>query len=256
MSEKKRPITILKMKDKAESKRVKKQQTFDLPMRVLIVGKSQYAGKTNMAGNFLTRPYNDQDLDGMQFYARDFQSKNIYIICPSTGLDSKWRDLIEAKEIPSSNVFTSYDEETMDELYQSLEKQYKLREDNGDPHEHVLLILDDLAFSGKLKDKMHGVMTKIFCNGRHILISVIATMQKYSQVSTTARENATGLLLYECSNKQLELIMEDHNLIAKKDFTKIFRDATKEKHSFMVVNYSNDYKDRYQDSHFMTIPVL
>jgi hypothetical protein len=256
MSEKQKPIVILKMKDKAESKRVKKEQTFDLPMRVLIVGKSQYAGKTNAVGNFLTRPFNDHDEEGKAFYARDFLSKNIYIVCPSTDLDSKWQDLIEAREIPASNVFTSYDEETMDELYEALQKQYKAREQNGDPHEHVLLILDDLAFSGKLKDKMHGVLAKIFCNGRQILISVIATMQKYSQVSTTARENATGLLLYECSNKQLELIMDDHAIIPKKDFIKVFRDATKEKHSFMVVNYSNDYKDRYQNSHFQTIAVL
>jgi len=242
--------TILKMHDSAESARVHKEHTFDLPMRVLIVGKSMLSGKTNCIGNLVLRPFNDSDEGGKEYYRHDFHGSNIYIVCPSTTLDAKWNSIIAGKEIPPENIYMKYDEQQLEALYDRLERQHEERKAFGDEPVHTLVIMDDCAFSGSLKDKMHGVLTKIFCNGRHCLINVICTMQKYSQCSTTARENATGLMLFECSLKQLDLIMEDHCHIEKNQFKKLFREATKERHSFMVVNYSNPTDRRYQDSNF------
>lgn len=247
--------TVLKMSDKAEASRVKKNRSMDLPMRQLIVGKSQLSGKTNFIGNELLRPFGEEDKEGKELYYRDdFEPHNIYIVCPSTNLDSKWRTIIDKRGIPPDNVFSEYNEESLEQLYENIERRHKEREALGDKPQHTLLVLDDLAFSGKLKDKMHGTMSRIFCNGRHCLLSVIATMQKYSQCSTTARENATGLILYECSNKQLDLIMEDHCNIPKKDFIAMFRNVTKEKHKPFIINYSNDYHERYLDADFNPIP--
>jgi len=247
---------ILKMSDTAEGNRVHKERSFDLPMRLLIVGKSQLSGKTNMIGNVILRPFGPEDREGRDlFYRNDFRPENIYIVCPSTNLDSKWMTMIESRGIPMDNVYGDYNEEELEQLYEGIERRHKERVQYGEPAEHTLLILDDLAFSGKLRDKLHGTLSRIFCNGRHCLLSVIATMQKYSQCSTTARENATGILLYECSNKQLDLVMEDVCQIPKKDFIKMFRECTKEPHTFFVVNYSNPYDKRYMDCNFNPIPI-
>ena len=46
--------------------------------------------------------------------------------------------------------------------------------EEGDKPKHTLVILDDLAFSGALKDSTkHSVVNKIFCNSRHINMSLI-----------------------------------------------------------------------------------
>ena len=80
------------------------------------------------------------------------------------------------------------------------------------------------------------------------------TAQKYSDILTSARENATGLVLFSCTDKQLELISEDHNYLpCKKQFKQIFRNVTDSKHSFMVVNYTNPSSERYMDANFRHI---
>ena len=61
-------VSILKMHDSAEDNRVHKEDTFDLPMRLLIIGKSQLSGKTNLVGNLVLRPYGGDDTSGKQMY--------------------------------------------------------------------------------------------------------------------------------------------------------------------------------------------
>ena len=48
-----KPIQILKCKDKKEKHYKKKENLFDLPMRVLCVGKSQFSGKSSFLLNIL-----------------------------------------------------------------------------------------------------------------------------------------------------------------------------------------------------------
>ncbi len=243
----------LKMQDAAENYRVSKGDFFDLPMRVLIIGKSQLSGKTNMLGNLLLRPYDASDKGGKDCYMKDFVGRNIYIVCPSTTLDTKWHNIIRDKKIPDANVYTHYDEEELTNLYERLEENFHTSVALGTKPEHTLIILDDCSFSGSLKDKMYGILTRIACNGRHVLISMMITAQKYSQVLTTIRENSTGNIFFECSNKQLDLVMEDHANMPKKEFIKKFRDTTRERHSFMVVNYSNPPERRFLNKNFEPI---
>ena len=165
---------ILKMNDGAENYRVHKENLFDLPMRLLVIGKSQLSGKTNLVGNLLLRPYADNDTSGKEFYKDDFLGRNIYIVCPSTLVDDKWRAMAAGKDIPQGNIYTSYDEEELEALYTRLEKDYYANKARNKP-EHVLVIFDDCSWGGDLKGKKNGIMTKFACNSRHFLISVIIT---------------------------------------------------------------------------------
>lgn len=235
-------LQIYKVKDNADTYYTKKDLTFDLPFRLLIVGKSQLSGKSNIVINFLLRD---------EFYNKDFKGENIYIVSPSLHSDEKLKKLVEIKEIPEHNLFTEYDEEALNMLYEIIEKEYNEAVENKEKPKNTLILFDDMSYNGSLKSKQHGIINKIFSNGRHVLLSVICTSQKYSDLLTAARENCNGCILFSCSNKQLELIETDHNYTGnKKKFMTMFRDSLKEKHSFFVVNYTNPKEHMYQDKNF------
>lgn len=246
---------ILPMKDPHVDMRVAKADLFDLPMRMIIIGKSQLSGKSTMISNLLLRPWGDDDTAGKQFYKNDFDGENIYIVCPSFDIDAKWSLIAKGKSIPDTNIWREYDESELEAWYDGIQEKFERDVAEGRTPKHTLLVLDDCSFDGSLKAKMNGVLTRIACNGRHILISLICTSQKYTSVSTTIRENATGVIMFESSNKQLELFIEDHCNIPKKRFEQMFRDTTRDKHTFFVVNYSNPPDRRFQDSSFKAIKV-
>jgi len=114
--------------------------------------------------------------------------------------------------------------------------------------------MDDLSYNGCLKESNHGVISKMACNGRHYLINFIITAQKYTQIPTTLRENCNSAIFFNCSNKQLGLIEEDFNYLSnKKDFIDMFKKVTDAKHSFLLVNHTNDKGKIYMDSEFKII---
>jgi len=125
-------------------------------------------------------------------------------------------------------------------------------EDNG-KSTNKLIIFDDVGYSGNLKNKNFGIITKLAANGRHLNLSQIYTSQRFSMVSTNLRSNLTGAILFSTSMRELELISDDMNYLdKKKDFVSMFRRETDEPRSFLVVNFSN--KDGlYMNSKFKTI---
>lgn len=233
-----RPIKVYKVKDKTESFKKTKGDLFDLPMKLALVGKSELSGKTTTLASLLLLP---------EYYGGDFKGDHIYIVSPSANKDNKWKVMTKALKIPESNVFLSYDEEQLKVLYDFLEDEYLKAVDDGRKPKHTLIVFDDVGFSASLRGS-YGVIDRLACNGRHLLISTVALVQKYTQLSTCFRENITGGIFFACSNKQLDLIYDDHGNMPKKEFVKMFRDATKGKHSFFVINYSNDEQDRYSES--------
>lgn len=237
-------INIYKVKDKKEKYYTKKGLLFDLPFRLLLVGKSQYSGKSSCIVNLLAQ-------DDKRLYKNDFDGDNIYIFSGSLKTDNKMKLLVNQFDIPESNLFEEYSEEALEAIYDLTEEEYQEAIDEGEKPKNTLLILDDIAFDGSMKKKNAGMLNKVFCNGRHINLSIIATSQRYTQNHTTQRENCSGVILWDCSDKQLDLIAEDHNILEdKKSFKKMFRKRTEEPFSFMVVNYSNPRHQRYLSMNF------
>jgi hypothetical protein len=238
-------LSIYKVKDEAETYYTKKDIIFDIPFRLLIVGKSQLSGKSNILVNLLLRD---------EFYNKDFDGENIFLVSPSITNDEKLKNIIKVKEIPEENLFLEYDEDVLKQLYQMLQDEYEEAKANGEKPQNKLIIFDDMSYNGALKSKQHGIINKIMSNGRHINLSSIQTSQKYSDLLTSSRENANGAIFFNCSNKQLELIEADHNYLgSKKEFMNMFRNVMNEKHSFLVVNYTNPKEQRYLDKNFDVI---
>lgn len=239
---------ILKMKDSSDKNVTKKKNIFDLPMRLLIISKSG-DGKSSYLGNLLLRT---------EFYRTDFVPENIFIFTGSKHGDKKLKTIITELDIEDSNVIDGYDEEYLDMIYTMLVNNYNEKMDDKitDKKElNSLIILDDLSFNNSFKDKgKNDMIRKLFMNGRKYSMSVIIISQKYSSVSTAIRENATGLIIGKSSNKQVDLIADDHNYLksGKKEFIKMFRDSTEEPYSKLIINFSN-YPDIYQTQDFEAI---
>ena len=233
--------SILKIKDKSDSYYTKLPNIFDIPMRLIIVGKSFLSGKSTIILNLLLRD---------KFYKDKFDGENIYIIS-NNKMDNKMRILKQEKDVPTDN-FMEFSESNLEMIYEKVEEECIEAIDEGEKPVNSLIILDDCAFSGDLRAKMAGTLSRIFCNGRHINLSCIVTAQKHSQLSTTIRSNASGAILFSNSAKEVESMSEDYNYLdSRKDFVKMFRAATKEKNSFLVVNFSED--NIYMDSKFNPI---
>ncbi len=234
---------ILKVKDKSDTYYTKIDKIFDLPFRILINGKSQLSGKTTIILNLLLRN---------AYYRDKFEGENIFIVS-NNKLDNKLKILMEQKEIPKEN-YMKYDEDELEILYDQLEDEFLDEVNDKKKPSNRLIIFDDVAYSGSLKNKTSGIVSKIVMNGRHLCLSSIFTTQKFSLVSTAVRTNITGAILFNTSQKELEMIAEDFNYLPKKqDFIKMFREATKEKNSFLVVNFSNKNEEMYLDSNFEPI---
>ncbi len=246
-------LEILAMRDDTEKLTVKKRSAFNLPMRLLITGKSMLSGKSTLCGNYLLRPFDQTDESGAQFYKNDFEGNDIYVICPSTLVDKKWQSIIKGKRIPPENIYDKYDEQELTDLYDKLESEYFEAVDEGKHPAPKLVIMDDCSFSGDFKAKISGILAKYFCNGRHWNISIICTAQKWDQFSTVMRENCTGACIFASSQRQNELIYNDVATMPKREFLEMLQKATHKKHSFLVVNYSNDPDERFLDCNFQKI---
>ena len=239
-------LKIYKVRDTADSYYTKKETIFDLPARLLVVGKSQLSGKSNLLVNLLLRE---------EYYGKDFKGEDIFLISPSFDTDEKLVKMIKVKDIPQENIIGEYDEDVIVEIYKMLEQEYRDAIEAGEKPSNKLIIFDDCSYSGVFKNKTKGsILAKLFSNGRHIMVSTIVTSQKYTDIPTSSRENANGCIFFSCSNKQLELIEADHNYTTdKKSFMALFRDTMKEKHSFFVVNYTNGKENRYMDEEFNVV---
>ena len=232
------------MKDKSDKHSISKDIIFDIPFRVVIVGKTG-CGKTSCLGSLLLLN---------QFYRNDFKGKDTYIFSPLVN-DFKMEQIISAKDIPDMNVFNGYDEDLLNALYDKLVEEYKKEEDELGKVSPKLVVLDDCSFDGSLRKGLFNSVSRIFCNGRKHNISIIITSQFYTHILPVCRSNISGAILYNTNRRQLELIAEDNNYLkTKKNFiNEVFYENVKEKHDFIVINYSNPRSDLYLNKNFEVI---
>ena len=235
---------ILRVKDTAD-KYHKKHFLFDIPFRILINGKSQLSGKTTIILGLL--------LDPAFKYHDKFEGENIYIISDNK-LDNKLKLLMDYKEIPKGN-YMKYDESILESLYDTIEDKF-IEEKEDNKISNRLIIFDDCGYSGNLKNKQNGIISKLISNGRHLNLSQIYSSQRFTMCSTNLRSNLTGAILFNTSMKELDLIAEDFNYLnSKKSFINMFRDeTTKTERGFLVINFTNG-GNIYMDSEFKTIDI-
>ena len=231
-----------RMIDSTDNFTTKKERLFNLPMRIIMVGKTGDSKSTTLARMLLDK----------NFYRDDFEADNIFIFSGSFKGDNKLNIIKRELDIPSQNLIDGYDENHLEVLYENLVDEYneKISDGETDPKKlNSLFVFDDLAYTGCMKANSKGdLLSKIFMNGRKYLISCIVISQKYSSVGTILRENSSGLILSRCSNKQLELLAADHDYLeSKKEFIKLYKKTTNVPYSKFIINFSHPTLYQNQD---------
>lgn len=229
-----REFKIEKMRDNTDSFITqKKNNLFDLPMRLLFIAKTGDSKSTTL-GNMLLKE---------EGYKLDFTPDKIFIFSGSLKGDAKIKTIVDQLDIPQENLFDGYDDDVLNVVYEMLIEDYTDNIDEGITNKRLLnslIIFDDLAFNGTLKAaNKENLIKKLFMNSRKFLVSVIVISQKYSSIGTELRENASGLIIGKASNKQVDLIEQDHNYLEnKKEFKSIFKQATDVPYGKLVINFS------------------
>ncbi len=237
---------ILKVIDKSDNYGKQMGLLFDLPFRVLITAKSQQ-GKTTLLTNFLLNPH---------FYKGQFKPEDIVIISPSLSNDPKLQVICEELDIPDENCMEEYDEDVVKAIYDLWESEYEEAVENKQRPKSKLILMDDLGYSGALRNKRMGQISRIACNGRHINLSLFVCVQAYSQASPVLRSNISGLIVFDTSKKNIDAIAEEHNFLkSDKDFVCMFRDNVISKRDFLVINYSNPKETMYLNKEFKPIDI-
>jgi hypothetical protein len=231
-------LKVLKVKDKTEKLTVSVNKLFSLPFRLILTGKSG-SGKGGIITNIC--------LNENYGYKKLFT--DYYIFAPEPYADEKMKVIIEEHEVSESNIFEDIEE--LEDLYDMLVEDFKDRLANDEKPRLPLIIIDDLAFSGKLANRFNA-LAKVYCNSRKFMISVITTAQAYTQVAKNIRLQASAMIIFQTSNKELEILETENNYLrgGKKAFYKMFRDNVKEKHDFLCINYSNNYDELYLNKEF------
>ena len=152
--------SILKVKDKTDSYYTALKDIFDIPMRLIIVGKSFLSGKSTVILNLLLRD---------NFYKNHFEGEDIYIVS-NNKMDNKMRILKEEKEVPSDH-FVEFSEPNLEAIYEEVEQKVMEAVTDGKKPPNSLIVLDDVAFTGALKEKVNGTLSRIACNLSLIHIS-------------------------------------------------------------------------------------
>lgn len=232
---------ILVMKDSSDSRVKKKPLIFDVPFRLAIVGGSG-SGKTSLLSLLLIDPKKE-------FYNNLWLGENVYIFSGSYKTDFKVKKIVEVLAVPDSNIFTEYDDDILNLLYEQIEERIQQKD-----YAHSLFIFDDLSYSSEIRSKRNNALGRLYQNGRKNLVSSIFISQKYSSILPAVRVNLSGLILYQVPQSELEQVAKDHNFLKKnRDFYSLFRSNVKERHEAMIINYSNKFSELYLDNNFVPI---
>lgn len=241
----KKKLELRVIEDKGDKQAHKKDKIFDIPMRLIICGRTG-SGKTSTLVSLLT---------DKEFYGGDFIGRNIYLFSPMIN-DYKLEFFVKTKHVPDMNIYTELDQEILSSLYDKLTEEYQTELILNKKVAPKLVIFDDLSFSGDLRKGRFNTVNKIFQNGRKHAISCIITAQYYTHISPPCRTNSSGLILYNMNDRQLDTIADENSYLegGKKEFKKLVRAHLKEKHDAIVINYSNNRDEGlYQNMNFEKI---
>lgn len=152
----------------------------------------------------------------------------IFIFSPSLD-DVNDGNLFDHLQLPKSQLFSQFDEKVIKRLMKLKKRR---------PEEQWLIIADDCI--GESNFKNSELCRILAYNGRHLNISFWITSQKANAGSTAIRSNADQCIFFAPrSRNEIEALYLDSaiNGITKKQFIKLLTEATKEKYSFLNINY-------------------
>ena len=196
----------------------------DMPFRMLMIGNSG-SGKNTTLFNILANK---------KFpYMKKFKG-NIWVIAPTLKLERRW----EMIGVPEDQM-----EEDADKIDEFIDEVKEHQENTG--YKPCCIIFDDII--PVLNQSNKSGVNKLFISMRHWNMSGVILSQAYRQgIPKVCRLQATSMIIYKVNNKEQMAIYEENcPELSFDDFQDLFKEATKERYSFLQINYDNKEEDRY-----------
>jgi hypothetical protein len=141
--------------------------------------------------------------------------------------------------------FSEYDAGTLAQIIKTQHDIVKHMKKQGQTKIYqILIVIDDFADDPSFC-KHSKLLHQLYIRGRHNMISVITSTQKFNCVSTIIRTQMTELFIFRLrSAKDLESFLEEVSAIHdKKILMDIYNLATQEEFSFLYVKLNAKSKD-------------
>ena len=186
---------------------------------ILIIGGS-VSGKTNTLLSLINE---QDDIDKIYVYGKDLSKPKDEVLIKKH----------ENTVIKHLNYFSAFIEcsNTMDEVYENIDDY------NTSRKRKILIVFDDMIADIMTKNRFQKITKELFIRYIKLNISLVFITQSYFPVLKDVRLNATHYLITKINNKrELRNIATNSADIDYKDFMKIYREYTKEPHSFLIID--------------------
>ena len=166
----------------------------------------------------------EDDIDKISLYAKDLSEPKYEFLI-------KKRENAGIKHINDSNAFIECSN-TMDEFYENINDY------NPSRQRKILIVFDDIIAEIMSNKKVHAIIKELFIRCRKLNILLVFITQSCFFVPKDVRLNSTHYLLIKINNrKELQNIaINDSAVIYYKDFMKLYRECTREPHSFWTID--------------------
>jgi len=194
----------------------------ELPFNMTVIGKSG-SGKTNLILNFIS------------YYKKYFKDR-VFIFTNS--IDESFKSL---ETSIGAQIFNSLLNENGNNIIEIILKhQHKmLNQYSRKKLKHIVLLFDDFILDRDIQKRV-SIFTKLFSQARHYNISVIITSQQFTLIPANLRRMVMYSISFGISNsKELDIMSFEYCNGINKDiyeFKTIFKDATKERYSFLYLD--------------------
>ena len=120
----------------------------------------------------------------------------------------------------------------MDEFYENINDY------NPSRQRKILIVFDDVIAEIMSNKKVHAIIKELFIRCRKLNILLVFITQSCFFVPKDVRLSSTHYLLIKINNrKELQNIAINHSaVIYYKDFMKLYRECTREPHSFWTID--------------------
>ena len=139
------------------------------------------------------------------------------------------RRKVGIKNLKNPKKFLDFSQ-TIDDVYENLEDYNKTMK------RKVLIVFDNMIADMESNKTLSPVVTELFLRRRKLNISLVFIKQSYFKVLKTIRLNTMHYFIMKIPNiRELHQIASNHlSDIDFEDFVKLYKDYTKEPHSFVV----------------------
>ena len=177
------------------------------------------SGKTNALLNLIKE---EDNIDKIYLYAKHLSE-------PKYEFLNKKRE--DAEHFNDSNAFIECSN-TMDDVYENINDY------NSSRKRKILIVFDDMIPDIMTNKKFQAIIKELFARCRKLNILLVFITLSYFPVPKDVRLNSTHYLIMKINNKrELQNIAITHSAdIDYKDFMKIYRECTKEPHSFLKID--------------------